>query len=102
MAYYERMAELKQLAMGDKSASREEAKKNVNSMATIVKLAILSPEFRETIDDIATITNQLLKQKSDKEDGMKDDTTKKTIHKTNLAEKQVRDDGVVEASVVES
>jgi len=101
-SYSERMAELKQLAMGDKSASREEAKKNVNSMATIVKLAILSPEFRETIDDIATITNQLLKQKSDKEDGMKDDTTKKTIHKTNLAEKQVRDDGVVEASVVES
>jgi len=67
MGYSERISELKQIiAGGDRSKTRAEAKENVNSLATIVKLAILSPEFRESINDSANIINQLLKTRSDK------------------------------------
>ena len=111
--YSNRLAELKQIAMEDSSATRSEAKKNVSSLATIVKLAILSPEFRETINDMANITNQLLKKQSDKKDGKVkpiDDSSEssgsqvetKTRTETNIKEKAVRDDGQVEAAVIES
>ena len=65
-SYSERIAELKQLARGDSSKTREEAKNNVSSLATIVKLAILSPEFRESINDVAKILNQLLKTQNER------------------------------------
>jgi len=51
---------------GDKNALREEARGNISSMATIIKLAFLSPEFRETINDMASISNQLLKNQEEK------------------------------------
>jgi len=100
-SYSETLAELKQIAMGDKSATREEARKNVNSMGTIVKLAILSPEFRDTINDMAKISNQLLKRQDEKREG-KTEKKEKMIHETYIAEKSVREDGIVESSVIES
>mmetsp|Transcript_13585 Transcript_13585/g.21402 ORF Transcript_13585/g.21402 Transcript_13585/m.21402 type:complete len:653 (-) Transcript_13585:12-1970(-) len=106
-SYSERISELKQIiAGGDRSKTRAEAKENVNSLATIVKLAILSPEFRESINDSANIINQLLKTRSDKnEEKQKSKTGEletKTSRDTSITEKNIRDDGVVEACVVES
>merc|ERR1711879_26361 len=64
-SYSERISELKEMISGN-SVSTAEAKENVNSLTTIVKLALLSPEFRETINDSSNIINQLLKTKSEK------------------------------------
>ena len=68
-SYSERLQELKSITPGNQKEVRAEARKNVSSLSTIVKLALLSPEFRETINDISKITNQLLKKKSDKQKG---------------------------------
>lgn len=106
-SYSQRIAQLKEIARGDSSATREEAKKNVSSMGTIVKLALISPEFRETINDIADVLNLLLKRQSDKSEGKHSDShpqgdlTTKTTQKTE-AQRTVRPDGQVEACVVET
>jgi len=64
-SFNQRMSELRQTVMGngDSSEARAEARNNVSSMWTIVRLAFLSPEFRETINDMAQITNDLLKDR---------------------------------------
>ena len=107
-SYSERIAELREIATGDPKNSREEARKNVSSMGTIVKLALISPEFRETVNDMAKIINLLLKRQSDKNSGKEpceDENIQlkaKTVTETNTIEKSIRDDGKVEASVVET
>ena len=109
-SYSERVAELKQMATGNVGATREDAKKNVSSFGTIVKLALLSPEFRDSINDVADIINQLLKNQSEKDSsissshGSHDDRhiEATTFHETRIAEKAVTRDGNVEATVVET
>merc|ERR1712232_294101 len=101
-----RINELKQIASGDSSATRSEAKKNVSSLGTIVKLAILSPEFRETINDMATISNMMLKNQSEKQDkksSEKSESTKTTIEpRTEIKQRNPTKNGGVEAAVVET
>jgi len=101
-----RINELKQIASGDSSATRSEAKKNVSSLGTIVKLAILSPEFRETINDMATISNMMLKNQSEKQDkksSEKSESTKTTIEpRTEIKQRNPTKNGDVEATVVET
>ena len=77
-SYSERISELKQMMTGDVGATREDAKKNVSSFATIVKLALLSPEFRDSIDDTAKIINQLLKTREEKSSGRVSESTGRT------------------------
>ena len=109
-SYSERVAELKQMATGNVGATREDAKKNVSSFGTIVKLALLSPEFRDSINDVADIINQLLKNQSEKDSsissshGSHDDRhiEATTFHETHITEKAVTRDGNVEATVVET
>merc|ERR1711974_564315 len=103
-SYSERIAELKEIISGSSSVNAE-AKENVNSLATIVKLALLSPEFRETINDSSKIINQLLKTKSEKNvkhSAKEGELEAKTKRKTDITEKTVLTDGQVDATVVES
>jgi len=64
-SFNQRISDLRKTVMGsgDSTQAREEARNNVTSMWTIVRLAFLSPEFRETINDMAQITNDLLKDR---------------------------------------
>merc|ERR1712137_1534714 len=68
-SFSKRMNELRQsvTGSGDSEQVRQEARNNVSSMWTIVRLAFLSPEFRETINDMAMIANDLLKDRESRQ-----------------------------------